>query len=89
MSKSDALHGSEGAGGLHVIGSRDVKLGVVEGVYADIRSGQSQWAAIRSGLFGTDVSLIPLGRAECDDRSLRIPYSIQQIRDAPTGRPAP
>jgi hypothetical protein len=33
--------------GLHVIGSRDVKLGIVEGVYADIRSGQPQWAAIR------------------------------------------
>ena len=72
-------------GGLHVIGRNDVALGVVEGVYADIRSGHPQWAAIRSGLFGTDVSLIPLARAEHDDddRSLRIPYSIQEIRDAP------
>lgn len=70
-------------GGLHVIGRNDVALGVVEGVYADLRSGHPQWAAIRSGLFGTDVSLIPLARAEQDDRSLRIPYSIQEIRDAP------
>jgi hypothetical protein len=31
--------------GRHIIGSRDVKLGIVEGVYADIRSGQPQWAA--------------------------------------------
>jgi len=31
--------------GRHVIGSRDVKLGIVEDVYADIRSGQPQWAA--------------------------------------------
>ena len=69
--------------GLYVIGGSNVKLGVVESVYADIRSGQPQWAAVRSGLFGTDVSLIPLGTAECDDRSLRIPYSAQQVKDAP------
>jgi sporulation protein YlmC with PRC-barrel domain len=36
--------------GLHVIGSNNVKLGIVEDVYTDIRSGQPQWAAVsRSG----------------------------------------
>ena len=69
--------------GLRVIGSSSVKLGVVEGVYADIRNGQPQWAAVRSGLFGADVSLIPLAKAECDDGSLRIPYTAQQVREAP------
>ena len=69
--------------GLRVIGRGNVTLGVVEGVYADIRSGHPQWAAIRSGLFGTDVSLVPLTRAEHNDRSLRIPYGTQEIRDAP------
>jgi PRC-barrel domain len=69
--------------GLYVIDSSNVQLGVVESVYADIRSGQPQWAAVRSGLFGTDVSLIPLAKAECDESSLRIPYSVQQVRDAP------
>ena len=69
--------------GLYVIGSSNVELGVVESVYADIRSGQPQWAAVRSGLFGADVSLIPLAKAECDESSLRIPYSVQQVRDAP------
>jgi len=70
-------------GGLRVIGRNDAALGVVEGVYADIRSGHTQWAAVRSGLFGTDVSLIPLARAERDECSLRIPYSIEEIRGAP------
>jgi hypothetical protein len=31
-------------GGRHVIGRNDVTLGVVEGIYADIRSGYPQWA---------------------------------------------
>jgi len=73
--------------GLHVIGRNDVTLGVVEGTYADIRSGYPQWAAIQSGLFGTDVSVIPLIAAEHDDRSLRIPYSAQELRTAPHRAP--
>ena len=32
---------------------------------------------------GRDVSITPLTAAEHDDRSLRIPYSIQELRDAP------
>jgi hypothetical protein len=40
--------------GLHVIGSRDVKLGIVEGVYADIRSG----------LFGTELTRWPSSRPD-------------------------
>jgi PRC-barrel domain len=55
-------------GGLHVIGSNGVALGVVDGIYTDIRSGYPQWAAIQSGLFGTDVSIIPLYATEHDNR---------------------
>jgi hypothetical protein len=75
-------------GGLHVIGRNDVTLGVVEGIYTDIRSGYPQWAAIQSGLFGTDVSIIPLTATEHDDRSLRIPYSVQELRNAPHRAPS-
>lgn len=74
-------------GGLHVIDRNDVTLGVVEGIYTDIRSGYPQWAAIQSGLFGTDVSIIPLTATEHDDRSLRVPYSVQELRDAPHRAP--
>ena len=74
-------------GGLRVIGSNGVTLGVVDGIYTDIRSGYPQWAAIQSGLFGTDVSIIPLTATEHDDRSLRIPYSVQELWDAPHRAP--
>jgi hypothetical protein len=36
-------------GGLHVIGRNNAALGVVEGIYADIRSGYPQWAAASPG----------------------------------------
>jgi hypothetical protein len=73
--------------GLHVIGRNDVTLGVVEGIYADTRSGYPQWAAVQSGLFGTDVSIVPLTAVEHDDRSLHVPYSAQELRDAPHRAP--
>lgn len=69
--------------GMHVIGRNGVTLGVVEDVYVDLRSGRPQWAAIRSGLFGTEVSLIPLTGAQHDDWLLRIPYGTQEMKDAP------
>src|ERR1700760_2978455 len=69
--------------GLDVTGREDVTLGVVEDVYADIRTGRPQWAAIMSGLFGSDVSLVPLAGAEHDDCSLSVPYGTQEIRNAP------
>jgi hypothetical protein len=74
-------------GGMRVIGSNDVALGVVNGIYTDIRSSYPQWAAIQSGLFGADVSIIPLYATERDNWSLRIPYSIQELRDAPHRAP--
>ena len=73
--------------GLPVIGRRDAALGTVEDVYADLRSGRPQWAAVKSGLFGADVSLIPLTSAECDDSALRIPYSAQEVKAAPHRAP--
>ena len=75
-------------GGLRVIGRNDATLGVVEDIYADIRTGYPQWAAIKTGLFGTDVSILPLTTAEYDDRSLHIPYSVQELRDAPHRAPS-
>jgi PRC-barrel domain len=73
--------------GLHVIGREDVTLGVVQDVYADIRTGCPQWAAIRSGLFGADVSLVPLAGAERNDSSLRVPYGTRELRNAPHRAP--
>ncbi len=69
--------------GMNVIGRGDVTLGLVEDVYADIRSGHPQWVAIRTGLFGADVSLVPLTGAEPNARRLRVPYGTSEIAKAP------
>jgi hypothetical protein len=66
-----------------VTDSNDAALGVVEGVYADTRSGQQQWAAIRSGLFGTEVSLTSLAQGGVGQR--HAPHPLQQARLAGHG----
>ncbi len=88
-------------GGLDVISSNDVALGVVDGIYTDIRSGYPQWAAIQSGLLGITVRLaapsLPVSEALaatglnrnftiCSDRSgTPAPERHQPAGPAPAG----
>ena len=79
VSTSDpgALHGSA------VIDRGGKKLGKVYSVYYDNESDRPEWVAVKSGLFGSHISLVPLGNAEFDGRELRVPYDKDQINAAP------
>ena len=75
--------------GATVIGVDGQKLGSVDAVYFDNVSDQPQWVAVRGGLFGTRVALVPLRRADYADEALRVPFDKVQLRHAPhheTGR---
>jgi uncharacterized protein YrrD len=58
-----------------VIDRSGKKLGKVYSVYYDNESDRPEWVAVKSGLFGTHISLVPLGNAEFDGRELRGPYN--------------
>jgi uncharacterized protein (TIGR02271 family) len=73
--------------GAKVLGNDGSKLGKVEGVYSDIATGRPEWAAVKSGFFGTDVSLVPLATAEFDGSTLMIPYNKAQLERAPRRDP--
>jgi uncharacterized protein YrrD len=47
-----------------VIGGDGKKLGTVAAVYYDNDTDQPEWVAVRTGLFGLDVSLVPLATAQ-------------------------
>jgi uncharacterized protein (TIGR02271 family) len=59
------------------------KLGSVEAVYYDRETDSPEWVSVRSGLFGTHVSIVPLQRAAFDGRELRVPYDKDALRSAP------
>jgi uncharacterized protein (TIGR02271 family) len=72
-----------------VIGSTAIdndgdKIGSVSEVYLDDQSGRPEWATVKTGMFGTKETFIPLADAQLDGDSLRFPYDKAKVKDAPT-----
>ncbi|AEW93085.1 MULTISPECIES: PRC-barrel domain-containing protein [Streptomycetaceae] len=59
-----------------------VKIGTVDEVYLDDATGEPEWAAVRTGLFGRDA-FVPLEPSELRDDSLRVPYDKSLVKSAP------
>ncbi|MEI4273595.1 PRC and DUF2382 domain-containing protein [Klenkia sp. LSe6-5] len=60
------------------------KLGSVSEVYLDDQSGRPEWATVKTGLFGTRETFVPLREAELSGDSLRVPYAKAMVKDAPS-----
>lgn len=69
--------------GAKVYGRDGGKLGKVASVYFDNATARPEWAAVKSGFFDTDVSLLPLVAAEFDGSALTVPFDSDQLKDAP------
>jgi len=69
--------------GTTVIGGDGEKLGSVDAVYYDNATDRPEWVAVRSGLFGTRVALVPLRRADYAGDALRVPFDKVQLKNAP------
>ncbi|MGY1754524.1 DUF2382 domain-containing protein [Blastococcus sp. SYSU D01042] len=70
-----------------VIGSTahgaDGKLGTVGEVYLDDETGRPEWATVRTGMFGTKESFVPLAEADLSGSDLRLPYDKDKVKHAP------
>jgi hypothetical protein len=66
-----------------VIGVDGTKLGTVGAVYYDNNTDHPAWIAVRTGLFGSHVSLVPLAAAELRGEDLHVPFNKQQLKTAP------
>jgi stress response protein YsnF len=66
-----------------VIGRDGKKLGAVSAVYYDSDTDQPEWVAVRTGLFGLDVSLVPLATAQLRDEELHVPFDKERLKTAP------
>lgn len=69
--------------GRDVHGSDGEKIGSVGQVYLDDQTGRPDWITVRTGLFGTRSSFVPLTDAQQTDEGLRVPYTKDQVKDAP------
>ncbi|MGY1737336.1 PRC and DUF2382 domain-containing protein [Geodermatophilus sp. SYSU D00684] len=59
------------------------KIGSASEVYLDDETGQPEWATVRTGLFGTKESFVPLRDADLTNEGLRVRVSKAQVKDAP------
>jgi uncharacterized protein (TIGR02271 family) len=60
------------------------KVGSIDEVYLDRGSDQPEWVTVSTGLFGTRTSFVPIGDAQLTDGEVRLGYTKDQIKDAPS-----
>ena len=63
------------------------KIGTIDEIYADAQTGKPEWLAVKTGMFGTKVSFVPIAEASDADGDVRVPYDKQQVKDAPQAEP--
>ncbi|WP_457972227.1 DUF2382 domain-containing protein [Arthrobacter sp. D1-17] len=59
------------------------KIGSIGQIYADDDNGQPTWVTTPTGLFGTSESFIPLEGARLAGSDIVVPYTKDQVKDAP------
>jgi PRC-barrel domain len=59
------------------------RIGTIDAIYLDDRTGQPEWALVNTGLFGTKSSFVPLAQAFQSDHDVLVPYDKQLVMDAP------
>jgi len=59
------------------------KIGKVGQVYLDDTTGQPEWVTVRTGLFGTKESFVPLAAAWVEGDELVVDVPKDRVRDAP------
>jgi uncharacterized protein (TIGR02271 family) len=70
--------------GRNVVDQEGTKVGRLEEVYLDQHTGRPEWLLVHTGLFGTKSSFAPLAGARVDGADVRIGYSKQEVKDAPS-----
>src|SRR6476469_1996180 len=59
------------------------KIGSAAEVYLDDETGHPEWVTVRTGLFGTKESFVPIRNADLTDDGVRVPVSKARVKDAP------
>lgn len=67
----------------NVYGADGDKIGSVGQVYLDDQSGQPSFVTVRTGLFGTKETFIPVSEATSTADGLQVPFDKAFVKDAP------
>lgn len=73
----------ENLDGKSLIGSDGSKLGTIADVYFDNDTREPEWALVRTGLFGTKSSFVPITQSTVQADGIQVPFTKGQVSDAP------
>ncbi|MFH0245354.1 DUF2382 domain-containing protein [Streptomyces sp. HK10] len=59
------------------------KIGEAGHVFLDDVTGRPEWASVRTGLFGSNETFVPIHDAAMVEDHLEVPYSKDQVKGAP------
>ena len=59
------------------------KIGEIVDIYLDRQSGEPEWLAVKTGLFGSNLSFVPIREATDGGGSVKVPYEKSLVKDAP------
>ena len=63
------------------------KIGTIEDIYEDTATGQPEWLAVHTGLFGRKTSFVPIAGSQRAGDALQVGFSKDQVKDAPHAEP--
>jgi uncharacterized protein (TIGR02271 family) len=73
--------------GREVAGKQGEKLGTLEEIYLDTETSEPEWATVNTGFLGMKRSFIPLAEAEPVRGKVVVPYTKDQVKEAPSVDP--
>ena len=59
------------------------KIGSIGQIFLDDESGRPEWVTVKTGLFGTGESFVPLSGADVSGQDIVVPHTKDKIKDAP------
>ena len=69
--------------GRNAVDSDGDKIGSIDEIYMDTDTGKPEWLAVKTGMFGSKVTFVPIAEASEANDDVKLPYDKQQVKDAP------
>ena len=66
-----------------VVTEQGDKVGSIGQIYLDDAAGTPSWVTVRTGLFGTAETFVPMDAARLDGHDVVVPYARELVKDAP------
>ncbi|MGW0904233.1 DUF2382 domain-containing protein [Streptomyces sp. NPDC002853] len=83
MTQGEAFTSADGLAGLTAYDRTGEKIGSVEQVYLDDRTGRPEWVTVKTGLFGMKQSFVPLAGARRQQDELHVTATKEAVKEAP------